>query len=268
MADSNRITMIIEGLPEDDGRVRFKTFLDQLQSLNATINRLDREHSEGREHIDFQIAELSFNSPVRVVLEPKPTANAPAIAAAIINSFKNVGEAIDGDDDLSRIDSEILADMRALARPVGKQVKSAALRFDGEEFRLTERVYSRTDQALAVTEECDGTFDGMLEQINIHLGANTFHIYPIIGPRKIACTFPAALYDDAVAAVGRRVEVSGLLRYRAGADFPHQIFAREIRVFPNEDSLPDWEDLRGIAPDATGSLTSEAFVRELRDAWI
>jgi hypothetical protein len=267
MAESNRITMIIEGMPEDGGRVRFKTFLDQLQSLSATISRLDREYAEGREHIDFQIAELSYNSPVRVVLEPKPLPHAPVIAAAIIDSFRSISDAIDGDGDLSRIDSDLLADFRALARPVGKQVKSAALRFDGGEFNLTERVFSRTDQALAVTDECDGSFDGMLEQINIHLGANTFHIYPAIGPKKIACNFPAALYDDAVAAVGRRVEVTGLLRYRSGADFPHQILVQEIEVFPNDDELPNWEDIRGIAPDATGILRSEAFVRELRDAW-
>ena len=30
---------------------------------------------------------------------------------------------------------------------------------------------------------------------------------------------------------------------------------------------PDWDDLRGAAPGATGALTSEDFVRELRDAW-
>lgn len=29
----------------------------------------------------------------------------------------------------------------------------------------------------------------------------------------------------------------------------------------------DWEDLRGCAPDATGNLSSEAFVRQLRDEW-
>lgn len=28
-----------------------------------------------------------------------------------------------------------------------------------------------------------------------------------------------------------------------------------------------WEDLRGAAPDATGELSSEAFVRELRNDW-
>ena len=28
-----------------------------------------------------------------------------------------------------------------------------------------------------------------------------------------------------------------------------------------------WEDIRGVAPDATGGLPSEDFVREIRDAW-
>lgn len=32
-------------------------------------------------------------------------------------------------------------------------------------------------------------------------------------------------------------------------------------------SPPDWEDLRGCAPDATGTLSSEAFVRKIRDSW-
>jgi hypothetical protein len=30
---------------------------------------------------------------------------------------------------------------------------------------------------------------------------------------------------------------------------------------------PDWNDLLGIAPDATGDLSSEQFVRNLRDEW-
>jgi hypothetical protein len=31
--------------------------------------------------------------------------------------------------------------------------------------------------------------------------------------------------------------------------------------------LPEWEDVRSMAPDATGELSSEAFIRELRDGW-
>jgi hypothetical protein len=41
----------------------------------------------------------------------------------------------------------------------------------------------------------------------------------------------------------------------------------EARAFPPESDLPDWDDLRGRAPDATGDLSGEAFVRELRDGW-
>jgi hypothetical protein len=107
----------------------------------------------------------------------------------------------------------------------------------------------------------------MLEQINLHHGANTFHVYPDVGPKKITCHFPAFLYDDAVAAVGRRVHVFGELKYRAGAPFAHQIAVSSIDSFEPDNNLPDWEDLRGRAPDATGGLSSEAFVRELRDAW-
>lgn len=29
----------------------------------------------------------------------------------------------------------------------------------------------------------------------------------------------------------------------------------------------DWDDVRGIAPDATGDLSSEEFIRRLRDEW-
>ena len=41
----------------------------------------------------------------------------------------------------------------------------------------------------------------------------------------------------------------------------------DIEAFPPESELPDWEDLRGCAPDATGGQPSEVFVRELRDGW-
>ena len=42
-------------------------------------------------------------------------------------------------------------------------------------------------------------------------------------------------------------------------------------LFPVEDEddedVPAWEGMRGVAPDATGRLSSEAFIRELRDDW-
>ena len=46
---------------------------------------------------------------------------------------------------------------------------------------------------------------------------------------------------------------------------PTGITPKWLREIGNQ--LPDWDDIRGRSPDATGGLSSEAFVRELRDAW-
>lgn len=267
MATPERITLIIEGLPEDGGRVRFATFMTQLQNLSATLSKLDRDTREGKSGTIFEIAELSYSSPVRVVLEPKQTKRDSFAGARLIESLGRLTGALQSGDDLSGIDADLLEDIRGLTRPVGKTVRYAALAFNGETFDLTESVGSKLEAALRVEDECEGAIDGMLEQINIHSGANTFHIYPQIGPRKVTCHFPASLYDDAVASVGKRVEISGTLRYRSGANFPHQIAVRGIEAFPPESDLPDWEDVRGRAPNATGDLSSEDFIAELRDAW-
>jgi hypothetical protein len=179
-----------------------------------------------------------------------------------------VAEALENGHDLTQIDADILEDFRGLVRPVGKTVKNATLLFNGRRLDLTEQVGSKIDEALTVDEECDGSLEGMLDQINVHLGANTFHIYPAVGARKVTCHFPTRLLDDAISAVGRRVEITGTLHYRAGATFAHVISVMSIDAFPPDHELPDWDDLRGCAPNATGILSSEAFVRELRDEWI
>jgi hypothetical protein len=269
MADDDRITLIIEGLPEDEGQVRLGAFMSQLQNLNATISKLDRENNDGKAATYYRIVELSYNSPVRVVLEPHSLPKHSYIGPAILDSLVRLTTALeDGtEDDLSHVDADLLEDIRGLTRPVGKSVKSSSLVFRDRTFDLSEKITGKVDVALAVDEECEGSVIGMLEQINLHHDANVFHIYPEIGPRKLRCYFRPSLHDEAVFAVGKRVEVSGTLSYRTGASFPHQVWVNGIEAFPPESDLPDWEDLRGRAPDVTGDLSSEAYVRELRSGW-
>jgi len=105
----------------------------------------------------------------------------------------------------------------------------------------------------------------VLEAINVHDGANVFRIFPDVGPSRVTCHFPSLLERDAVQAIRRFVEVTGILRYKAAADYPHEIEVRALEVLPLEEDLPSLEDLRGSAPDCTGHLLSEEFVRGLRD---
>jgi hypothetical protein len=202
---------------------------------------------------------------MRVVVAPAP--GSEQVAALILKKFETVAEAVTAGANLDSFDAELLDDIKGLAKPVGTHLKYATLLINDSQFELTDDVIKRVDIALEVDEECIGSIEGQLEQINIHGGANTFHVYPDVGPRRVSCHFPNALLDDAIFAVGRRVEVSGLLKYRRGASFAHAINVTGIDAFPPDDELPTWEDIRGRAPDATGELSSEAFVRELRNGW-
>ncbi len=267
MAKEDRIELVIEGLPADEGRVRLTAFMNQLNKLSATLTKIDRESNEGTPGSVFQIVALSYSSPVRVVLEAMPIAKQRFTGHLVVERLQQVANALATGADLSEFDTELLENIKGLAAPVGKVVKTSTLIFNGTAFDLTPRVAQQVEVALAIEDECDGSIEGNLDQINIHEGANTFHIYPDIGPKRVTCNFPSRLFDDAVAAVGRRVEVYGSLKYRAQAQFPHQISVTAIEAFPPDGELPDWDDLRGRAPDATGGLSSEAFIRELRDAW-
>ena len=54
-------------------------------------------------------------------------------------------------------------------------------------------------------------------------------------------------------------DLKSLYRYKAIPKISSNVYLTAL--------LPDWEDVRGMAPDATGELSSEAFIRELRDGW-
>jgi hypothetical protein len=265
MAKDSRITLILEGVPEAEGRIRLNTFVAELQRLSAVLGKVSRETLEGKPATVYNIVELSYNSPMRVVVAPAP--GSEHVASLVLQRFETVADAVTTGKTLDSYDADLLEDLRALAKPVGNQLQYATLLINDVQYEMNDAVTRRVDTALAVDEECIGFIEGRLEQINIHEGANMFHIYPDVGPRKVACHFPSALLDDAIFAVGRRVEVTGTMKYRQGASFAHAIAVTAIDSFPPEDELPTWEDLRGRAPNATGELSSEAFVRELRDAW-
>lgn len=112
MADDDRITLIIEGLPEDEGQVRLGAFMSQLQNLSATITKLDREANDGKQATYYRIAELSYKSPVRVVLEPQPLPKHVYAGHAIVESLGRVTHALDNGSDLSGLDADLLEDIR------------------------------------------------------------------------------------------------------------------------------------------------------------
>ena len=111
----------------------------------------------------------------------------------------------------------------------------------------------------------------MLETINIHGNENRIIIYPIIGAKSVDGYFPVEIKDDIIFCIGKYVEVFGEIIYNTPASaHPKSIKIDHIQVLydGNENDLPSLKDLKGIAPDITGNLKSEEFVRKLRnESW-
>jgi hypothetical protein len=263
-----RIVLELSGPDDEGGRVALNVFVEELQSLSAALNRADVIATGGRLATVFEIAALSYNSPPTIELEARVRPRSPDVRARTARILREALAAAEANTLVEqKIDYELLLRVRRFIEPVGTKLRSVSVSVDNYRFEVTRDYVRRIDDALAFTDSCYGTIDGMLEQINVHAGANAFTIYPLVGAPKVACHFNTATREKALSAIGRRVEVTGLMQYRADATFPHQIDVQNIDILPSVEDLPNLRDLRGLAPDATGSVSSEDYVAELRSAW-
>lgn len=268
--NKKEIKVVIEGMPEDKGFVRVTAFINGLNAIINNISRIDKTVSEkGMSSFYLRITDLSYKSPATVVMEAIPNNPDIDLRDKAINKFYFTYEAIQGGRPIDKvIEYGLIEDMMEITKPIGKYINSIKIITDGHDLNLTSEFKAKMDLILAPEEHSSGFIRGMLEYINIHQSKNVFRIYPDIGPTKITCHFPIDLTKKAIEGVGKYVEVKGELNFKAISKYPHEIIVEEIDIFPPEEELPSLHDLRGIAPDLTGSLSSEQFVRKIRDAQI
>ena len=62
-------------------------------------------------------------------------------------------------------------------------------------------------------------------------------------------------------------KIKDIFKESKSAGFDNKIVRKLIRAAKNPAKLPDWKDLLGIAPNATGGLSSEEFIKNLRNEW-
>jgi len=264
----NRISLALEGLIERDGHVLASDLVAELSSLLGTLKSIDRHlNLSGGPSIIYEIVGLSHSSPAQIVMQAQPIHPEFDIRDKILGKFSSILRGLQANSGtVDYLDQEILEGVARIVIPIGKTLRSVSLAIDGDEFELRSQIRMRIEKLLGPEETFPGFIRGMMEAINLHKGANIFRIYPDIGPQKITCRFPSELEPDAVKSIGSYVEVRGTLKYKKSTPFPHEIIVDYIEAFPDEASLPSLRDLRGLAPDATGPISSEEFIRKLRNA--
>jgi hypothetical protein len=140
-----------------------------------------------------------------------------------------------------------LASARELATVAdGKQIRSATIRADETEpVVVSKRTVAHVDVILGAHVKDYGTVEGTLDSLS-RRGGPHFAVYDALTDQAIRCYVPAERMEDAWKAFGRRVAVTGFIRYRKSTGQPLSVEAEDIVVFPAERDLPTADDVYGI----------------------
>lgn len=261
------VTITFHGLPSEDGNVRLFDFVGRLNSFSAAISRADRLASDSHSStFYFRIVDLRHTSPATITIEAYPKDPSIDFRAPSFEHVFSIMQQVNENRLQRPTDYDLLENIRQFVAPVGVTLGSLQIISDGYDIRVTKEFKARMDLEMAPENTHIGFLRGALEYINIHGGKKVFKIYPEIGPSKVTCYFPDELKESAIHAVGQYIEVHGIIHYKAVSTFPHQIDVKKLEVLPDEKELPSIFDLKGIAPNLTGGLSSEEFAQILKDA--
>jgi hypothetical protein len=106
-----------------------------------------------------------------------------------------------------------------------------------------------------------GALEGRLEEISVH-DSPSFAIWESFTNHKIDCAIDSDRLEEAKGLLGKRVAVSGRIRYRNHK--PTSIQVESVRRLRDESELPQLENMPPI--DITSGLSSEEYIRRMRDA--
>ncbi len=263
----HKITLTFEGT-EEGGHVRLNDFINELNKfINITKKAEEFVSSRFNRSIYYRIVDLKHDSPASLTLEACLKDKKYDIREDIHKEiFYTMDKLQKGEEIPERERFYIVESIRDFSDPIGKHVSKLNVAGNGNVIDISEEFKARANLFTAPEESCHSSFRGMLDIINIHGPEKLFWLYPEIGPTRIQCKFNVDLFEQAKSALGKRVEVQGIFKYKIRAPYPHEAEIDTLDPLPSDEDLPSFKDLMGIDPEITGGLSSEDYIRKIRDA--
>jgi len=263
----NHIKVEIAGIEEDHFDVRFGDFITKMQALKRALMETDRLVSKGRS-VYYRIVDMTHNSPATVELEIVPTESTRNYSDQIAETFYTGLRMIQENHQAPEIfDGQALRAYRELAPVQDGKITNLRIYRNGDSISVFSTFAASIDVILGPDEYENGSISGLLEQINVHASQNVFMIYSTADGQKLKCVFPGYLRKIAVDAVDRHITVYGRMKYKMRDTYPYEMSVNDIEVHDPTDQLPTLGSLKGIAPNATGGMKSEDFIRRVRNEW-
>jgi hypothetical protein len=266
---SNRIKLQLKGLDIDHGDVRLNEFIKELAAFKRALSQIDRIASAaGERSVYFRIVDLRHDSPASVTLEAVAfTESHAARPEIVIDRFYTSLEQIERGVAPIGFDYRAYQAFKDFTKPLGRALMELGVATNGSQLNVTQPLAPKVETILGPDEIEYGSISGMLQQINLHGRNRVFTLYPLTNQPPIRSVFRPELRRQAVQAVDQYIYVSGELRYKRLDAHPYRIIVDSIEPYEGDVNPGAWNALKGSAPEATGSQTTEEFVRGVRDAW-
>ncbi len=258
----NQFSITLKGSFNDDEHIRLNEFTNQLEVINTVLRNIDSSINKTKSTY-YRIINLSHSSPACVVFEAVPFPDTENNSQIIIHRFfEGLQNIIDGIIP-EYYDYKIFESLKKFG---SSNITEILLSYDNKNIDIPKNLSATINELLGPDEIIEDSITGMLEILDIHAREKKFYIYPIIGPKKVICKFSDDLLQQkAKEGIGHYIYVEGEFRYKKMSPFPYVVNVNDIEIYPDEDELPTLSALHGVAPNATGGISSEAFIRRIRN---
>jgi hypothetical protein len=256
-------------LGEGEKRVSLETLKEALANALEMLRSVSDELAPQGVQVRWEVVAASLRSPLTLTFEPSLRNGKVKQGKRI--SHKIVSTCVRGVRNLEQgtppppyfTEDAILATQKLVkvAQQDGGKVTLAAGR--AEKVTPTDRIFEHISAAVEKTRTYldYGTLEGRLEEISVHGGAR-IAIWETLTNYKIDCDIPNEALDRIKDLLGKRVAVSGRIRYRNHR--PKLITMESIRRLRDKDELPQPENMPPI--DITDGEDPAEYVRRMRDA--
>lgn len=265
----NTLAIQLRGHEDDGEDVRLNAFINQLESLQRILHSVDYISSGKNQPLFYhKLINLSHNSPATIVLSPVP-ANPKSnyISSSIYERLFSYIKTIKNQDAVPpELTRAFLENLIEFVKRLNKNFIEIILIYKDQTIEIEDTLKEKIEKILEQDTVSYGSIKGMLETINVH-GENYFHLYPIVGGDKIKCLFEYERLELVKKALKMNVVVTGKLFYKSIDVSPYKVEVEELEINPPHDELPTLRSLYGIAPQATGPMTTGEYIRKIRESW-
>jgi hypothetical protein len=254
-----KIAIQLRGSREDEEHLQLRDLIDRLSAVKTVLRDVEDYLAEGDNKVKYKVIDLTHNSPATIVLQAESIgAMAGVVANTVVETLHKIQQGQD-----PQIPSSLLNSFKGLT-PKKERITEFLIYTDEITVEVTEEIEAQVDKMMGEDVIALGSVTGKLELLNLH-NKFDFRVYPSVGPKWINCSFPKNLLPDVKWAIGQYVNAYGEIRYRGRDLEPYQVEVEKIELLDFNETSPTLLDLKGIAPNATGEVSSEEFMRGVRD---